>query len=186
MYAIRSYYDDAKKAGVEIILPIDHVCAKEFGENAEPIAVDSVNIPSDLMALDVGPKTSELVKSRILEAKMIVWNGPMGVFEFDNFARGTKDVASYVAQCKGITVVGGGDSVAAVNKFGFADRNNFVQHTLYEVIRAPGTYAHSIAVANMAESAAQHIGANALLAKAGGYYHDIGKIDQPHYFIENP
>ncbi len=122
----KKFLDDAKKAGVEIILPIDHVCAKEFGENAEPIAVDSVNIPSDLMALDVGPKTSELVKSRILEAKMIVWNGPMGVFEFDNFARGTKDVASYVAQCKGITVVGGGDSVAAVNKFGFADQIDHV------------------------------------------------------------
>lgn len=116
----KKFLDDAKKAGVEIILPIDHICAKEFGENAEPVAVDGVNIPAGLMALDVGPKTSALVKDRILAAKMIVWNGPMGVFEFDNFAQGTKDVASYVAQCKGITVVGGGDSVAAVNKFGFA------------------------------------------------------------------
>lgn len=117
---------DAKKAGVEVILPLDHVCAKEFGESAEPIAVDSIDIPEELMALDVGPKTSALVKERILEAKMIVWNGPMGVFEFDNFAQGTKDVASYVAQCKGVTVVGGGDSVAAVNKFGYAEQIDHV------------------------------------------------------------
>jgi len=122
----KKFLDDAEKQGVEVILPIDHVCASEFGEKAAPVAVDSVNIPSDLMALDVGPKTSELVKERILAAKTIVWNGPMGVFEFDNFARGTKDVASYVADCKGVTVVGGGDSVAAVNKFGFADRIDHV------------------------------------------------------------
>ncbi|OQY37510.1 MAG: phosphoglycerate kinase [Spirochaetaceae bacterium 4572_7] len=122
----KKFLDDAEKAGVEVILPVDHVCATEFGESATPVAVDSVNIPDDLMALDVGPKTSALVKERILEAKTIVWNGPMGVFEFDNFAKGTKDVASYVAACKGVTVVGGGDSVAAVNKFGFAEQIDHV------------------------------------------------------------
>jgi phosphoglycerate kinase len=122
----KKFLDDAEKAGVEVILPVDHICAAEFGENAAPVAVDEINIPSDLMALDVGPKTSALVKERILEAKMIVWNGPMGVFEFDNFAQGTKDVASYVAECKGVTVVGGGDSVAAVNKFGYAEQIDHV------------------------------------------------------------
>ena len=122
----KKFLDDAEKAGVEVILPVDHICAAEFGENATPVSVDDINIPSDLMALDVGPKTSALVKERILAAKTIVWNGPMGVFEFDNFAKGTKDVASYVAACKGVTVVGGGDSVAAVNKFGFAEQIDHV------------------------------------------------------------
>lgn len=122
----KKFLDDAEKAGVEVILPLDHVCAAEFGESATPVAVDDVNVPAELMALDVGPKTSALVKDRILEAKTIVWNGPMGVFEFDNFAKGTKDVASFVAECKGVTVVGGGDSVAAVNKFGFAEQIDHV------------------------------------------------------------
>lgn len=122
----KKFLDDAEKAGVEVILPVDHICAAEFGEDASPVAVDAINIPSDVMALDVGPKTSALVKERILAAKMIVWNGPMGVFEFDNFAQGTKDVASYVAECGGVTVVGGGDSVAAVNKFGYAEQIDHV------------------------------------------------------------
>jgi phosphoglycerate kinase len=104
----------------------DHVCAAEFNEQAQVVSVDSVDIPEGLIGMDVGPKTLALVEQELKGAKSIVWNGPMGVFEFDAFAAGTKAVAEMVAACNGTTVVGGGDSVAAVNKFGFADRIDHV------------------------------------------------------------
>lgn len=126
MDTAKNFLEKAEKAGVEIILPIDHVVAAKFDENATPEAVDSTDIPDGKLAMDVGPKTVALVKERIAEAKMVVWNGPMGVFEFDNFAKGTAEVAQFVADCKGITVVGGGDSVAAVNKFDLADKIDHV------------------------------------------------------------
>ena len=78
------------------------------------------------MGMDVGPKTIALIKDVISKAKSVVWNGPLGVFEFDSFAKGTLDIAKAVADCKGTTVVGGGDSVAAVNKFGLADKLSHV------------------------------------------------------------
>lgn len=113
-----SFLSKAAEKGVKVILPIDHVCAKEFKEDAEPITVDGVDIPDDFIGMDVGPRTVELIVEEIKSAKSLVWNGPLGVFEFDNFAKGTEAVALAVADCKGTTVVGGGDSVAAVNKFG--------------------------------------------------------------------
>lgn len=127
------YLDTAKKLlakaeekGVEILLPEDHVAASEFSETAEAVKLDSIDIPADMLGMDVGDKTLNKVKERILSAASIVWNGPMGVFEFKAFAEGTLKVAEWVAECKGTTVVGGGDSVAAVNKFGFADRIDHV------------------------------------------------------------
>jgi len=126
MDTAKSLLAEAEKAGVEIILPVDHVVASEFSESAEAIAVDDINVPADKLAMDVGPKTLAAIKDKVLEAKGVVWNGPMGVFEFDNFAKGTLAVAEYVAQCAGVTVVGGGDSVAAVNKFGLADKIDHV------------------------------------------------------------
>ncbi|HON13035.1 MAG TPA: phosphoglycerate kinase [Treponema sp.] len=119
----------AKKVGAEIVLPVDHVCADKFDANAAPVPVDSIDVPDGLMGLDVGPKTLAKYREVLAKAKTIVWNGPVGVFEFDNFAKGTGEVAKMVAEATGrgaTTVVGGGDSVAAVNKFGLADKMSHV------------------------------------------------------------
>jgi len=119
----------ASKAGAEIVLPVDHLCADRFDAAAAAKPVDSVDIPEGLMGMDVGPKTLAKYKAVLAGAKSIVWNGPVGVFEFDAFAKGTGEVAKLVAEATGrgaVTVVGGGDSVAAVNKFGLADRMSHV------------------------------------------------------------
>lgn len=116
----------AKEKGVEILLPQDHLVAAEFDENAKPEPVDGVDIPSGKIGMDVGPKTLELCKERIKNAKTVVWNGPMGVFEFDNFAIGTRVVAEAIANSQAMTVVGGGDSVAAANKFEVASKMSHV------------------------------------------------------------
>lgn len=119
----------AKKLGAQIVLPVDHVCGATFDAAATPVAVDSLDVPEGLMGLDVGPKTVAMYKEVLAKAKTIVWNGPVGVFEFDNFAKGTEAVAQLVAEATGrgaVTVVGGGDSVAAVNKFGLASKMSHV------------------------------------------------------------
>jgi len=116
----------AKEKGVEIILPEDHVAAPEFSETAASVAIASPDIPEGMIAMDIGPETTAKIRDRIAKAKSLVWNGPMGVFEFAPFAKGTLAVAEYVAACPGTTVVGGGDSVAAVNKFGLADKIDHV------------------------------------------------------------
>jgi phosphoglycerate kinase len=118
--------EEAEKQGNEVLLPVDHVVAEEFSENAKPETVDTVEIPEGKIAMDIGPKTLDQMRSKIDNAKSLVWNGPMGVFEFDAFAKGTLETARMVADCKGTTVVGGGDSVAAVNKFDLADRIDHV------------------------------------------------------------
>lgn len=122
----RSLLAKAETLGVHVILPIDHVCAKEFSEKEIPVAIPEADIPEDLIGMDIGVRTLEEIKTALADARSIVWNGPMGVFEFEAFAKGTVEVAEMVANCKGTTVVGGGDSVAAVNKFGFADRIDHV------------------------------------------------------------
>jgi len=125
----KSVLEAAKKAGVEIVLPIDHVCAATFDASAEAKAIDGLDIPDGLMGMDVGPKTLAKYKEVIAKAKTVVWNGPVGVFEFDSFAKGTGEVAKMVAEATSrgaTTVVGGGDSVAAVNKFGLADKMSHV------------------------------------------------------------
>jgi len=119
----------ASKAGVEIVLPVDHVCADKFDAAAIPKAVDGADVPDGLMGLDVGPKTLAKYRAVIGTAKSVVWNGPVGVFEFEAFAKGTGEVARLVAEATdrgAVTVVGGGDSVSAVNKFGLADRMSHV------------------------------------------------------------
>lgn len=121
-----SFLKKADELGVEVVLPVDHVVAAEFSENAAPEYVDGVDIPEGKIGLDVGKKTVEKVCARIAEAKTVVWNGPMGVFEFPAFAEGTKKVAEAIANCPGTTVVGGGDSVAAANAFGVADKMSHV------------------------------------------------------------
>ena len=122
----RDFLKAAADKKVNVILPVDHIAAEAFDENAAPVAVDAVDIPDNLMGMDVGPKTIALIKDAVAKAKSVVWNGPLGVFEFDSFAKGTLDIAKAVADCKGTTVVGGGDSVAAVNKFGLADKLSHV------------------------------------------------------------
>jgi 3-phosphoglycerate kinase len=119
----------AKKQGSEIVLPVDHIASEKFDAAAAPVAIDGLDIPDNLMGMDVGPKTLAKYKTVLAGAKTIVWNGPVGVFEFDAFAKGTGEVAKLVAEATArgaITVVGGGDSVAAVNKFGLADKMSHV------------------------------------------------------------
>jgi len=121
--------DAAKAANVEIVLPVDHVGATSFDANSSPVPVDGLDLPDNMLGLDVGPKTLAKYKEVLAKAKTIVWNGPVGVFEFDAFAKGTEAVAKMVAEETGkgvITVVGGGDSVAAVNKFHLADKMSHV------------------------------------------------------------
>ena len=122
----RDFLEAAAEKKVNVILPVDHIAAEAFEENAAPVVVDGIDIPDNLMGMDVGPKTIALIRDAVSKAKSVVWNGPLGVFEFDSFAKGTLDIAKAVADCKGTTVVGGGDSVAAVNKFGLADKLSHV------------------------------------------------------------
>ena len=122
----KAFLAKAAEKGVKVILPVDHICAAEFSENAEPVLVDDVNIPSDLMGMDIGPKTVALIVEEIKKAKSVVWNGPMGVFEFEAFSKGTGEVAKALAESNATSVVGGGDSVAAINKFGLADKISHV------------------------------------------------------------
>ncbi|MAG13211.1 MAG: phosphoglycerate kinase [Spirochaetales bacterium] len=121
-----SLFDQAKAAEIEILLPVDHVVAAEFAEDALPEQIDAMDIPDGKVAMDIGRKTLNEISARIRGAQSVVWNGPMGVFEFEAFSRGTLEVANMVAECKGTTVVGGGDSVAAVNRFGLTDKINHV------------------------------------------------------------
>ena len=112
----------AEEAGVKMLLPVDCVCAKEFSNDSESIVCDRDKIPADMMGMDIGPKSIDLFRVAIGCAETVVWNGPMGVFEMDNFAKGTKAVAEALAESSAITIIGGGDSAAAVEKFGLADK----------------------------------------------------------------
>lgn len=111
----------ANSLGVKILLPSDIVVAKEFAENSEPSVVSYDQIPMDQMGLDIGPESARIFADEIKKCKTVFWNGPMGVFEFANFSNGTKVVAQALTEVKGLAVVGGGDSAAAVRKLGFED-----------------------------------------------------------------
>ncbi|MBI5363484.1 MAG: phosphoglycerate kinase [Planctomycetes bacterium] len=117
---VRAALAKAAARKVDILLPLDHVCAEAFAQDAKPIAVDAADVPDGLMALDIGPKTRALYAERIRAAKTLVWNGPMGVFEWEAFRAGTAAVGKAVAECPGYTVIGGGDSVAAIELLGLA------------------------------------------------------------------
>ena len=112
----------AEAAGVRMLLPVDVICADDFKNDAKKAAVDVDKIPADMMGRDIGPKTIELYKEALADAKTIVWNGPMGVFEMPNFAVGTRAVAEALAASDAITIIGGGDSAAAVEQFGLGDK----------------------------------------------------------------
>ena len=111
----------ANSLGIKILLPSDIVVAKEFAENSQPSVVSSDQIPMDQMGLDIGPVSANAFADEIKKCKTVFWNGPMGVFEFANFSNGTKVVAQALTEVKGLAVVGGGDSAAAVRKLGFED-----------------------------------------------------------------
>lgn len=114
--------DKANKKGVRVFLPVDHVASPEFTNDAPRTVTEGQAVPEGLQALDIGPKTIEVFSEEISAAKTVVWNGPMGVFEFSNFANGTKEIAEAVANCGAVTIIGGGDSAAAVEQLGFADK----------------------------------------------------------------
>lgn len=112
----------AKEKGVKLLLPIDTVIAQEFKPDADHKVVPSNEIPADWEGMDIGPESIKLFGEEIKKAKLIVWNGPMGVFEMPAFAKGTEAIADYMSQSKGITIIGGGDSAAAVEQMGYADK----------------------------------------------------------------
>jgi phosphoglycerate kinase len=112
--AVRGFITQAQERGVELLLPVDFVIADAFSADAATQVVDADAIPDGWMGLDIGPRTRELFASRIADAGTVVWNGPMGVFEMDAFAAGTLAVARAMADSSALTVIGGGDSAAAV------------------------------------------------------------------------
>jgi phosphoglycerate kinase len=118
---VKGYLDDAAAGGKQIVLPTDIIVAPEFRADSPPTVVPAEAIPQDQRGLDIGPESAEIFASAIGSAKTVFWNGPMGVAEWDNFAGGTKAVAQALTQVDGLSVVGGGDSAAAVRDLGFAD-----------------------------------------------------------------
>lgn len=112
----------AKARNVKLLLPVDNIVADKFHEDAKPVITEDQNIKDGYMGLDIGPKTCKLYEDAIAGAKTIVWNGPMGVFEFKNFANGTFAVAKAMAESSATTIIGGGDSAAAVNQLGFGNK----------------------------------------------------------------
>jgi len=118
--------DKAKAKGVRFLLPVDNVAADKFSNDALRITVHNKAIPDGFEGLDIGPKTQVIFANEIIEAGTVVWNGPMGVFEFQNFATGTREIAKAMAECEGVTIIGGGDSAAAVVQMGYADKMTHV------------------------------------------------------------
>lgn len=118
----KQFIEKAQSKGVRLLIPLDVVIADDFSNEANRKIVNISEIPPDWQALDIGPETIGLYEEVILNSKLIIWNGPMGVFEFENFADGTIKVAEAMAKANGITIIGGGDSVAAIEKAGLVDR----------------------------------------------------------------
>lgn len=118
----KSILEKAQEKGVKLLLPVDNHVSSEYSNNGEDKIVDSTEIPDGFMGLDIGPKTIEKFEEAVKDAKTVVWNGPLGVCEFDKFATGTKAVATMLSKLDAITIIGGGDSAAAIEKLGLADK----------------------------------------------------------------
>lgn len=119
--------DKARQKGVIMLLPVDNIVADKFSADAEAVVTDDQDIPEGFMGLDIGPKTVQIYVDKVKKSATIVWNGPMGVFEFDKFAKGTLAIAKNMAELKNaVTVIGGGDSAAAVNQLGFGEKMTHV------------------------------------------------------------
>lgn len=113
----KALMEKAKKKGVKLLLPIDHLIADKIDANSNTRVVDET-IPQNWMAVDIGPKTVDEFKKELRNARMIIWNGPLGIFEISKFARGTEDIARFIAGLKTTTIIGGGDTASAISKFG--------------------------------------------------------------------
>lgn len=122
MDLVEAIFRNAESRKVAIELPVDHVCAGSFDSEAAATIINDINIPAGLMGLDIGPKTIARYQEIVRSSSTVLWNGPMGVFEWSQFAKGTTAVAEEIAQCPGYTVLGGGESVAAAQKAGVADK----------------------------------------------------------------
>ncbi len=122
----RELMEKAKQKGVKLLLPVDNEAGDSFSNDALRITVHSKEIPDGFEGLDIGPKTQVIFANEIAQAKTIIWNGPVGVFEFENFATGTRAIAKAMAECGGVTIIGGGDSAAAVEQMGFAHKMTHV------------------------------------------------------------
>jgi phosphoglycerate kinase len=122
----REMINKAKEKGVNFLLPVDITIADRFDKDAEPIVTEDQNVGDGYMGLDIGSKTAKIYADAIKSAKTVIWNGPMGVFEFKNFAKGTIEVAKAMAESDAVTIIGGGDSAAAVNIFGFGDKMSHI------------------------------------------------------------
>ena len=122
----KSLIDKAHEKGINFMLPVDNIIAHSYAEDAVCMRIYSDSIPDGWMGLDIGSTTAELYAKTLSDAGTVVWNGPMGVSEWENFANGTRCVAKALAECKGITIIGGGDSAAAVETLGFADKMTHV------------------------------------------------------------
>lgn len=118
--------DKAKEKGVKLLLPIDNICGDAFSADAKVVVTDDQNIPAGFMGMDIGPKSIEIFKQELEKAKTVVWNGPMGVFEFEKFAAGTLAIAATLAEIDATTIIGGGDSAAAVNQLGYGDKMSHI------------------------------------------------------------
>ncbi|MEV4142639.1 phosphoglycerate kinase [Amycolatopsis sp. NPDC049691] len=118
---VKGFLAEAEKRGVELVLPVDVLAATEFSADAENEAVDATAIPADRQGLDIGPRSRELFASKLADARTVFWNGPMGVFEFEAFSGGTRAVAEALVKSDAFTVVGGGDSAAAVRQLGLPE-----------------------------------------------------------------
>jgi phosphoglycerate kinase len=122
----RSIIDKMAARGATVPIPVDVVCAKEFSPTAAATVKDVKDVADDDMILDIGPKTAEQLAQQIAKAGTIVWNGPVGVFEFDQFAEGTRTLATAIAQSKGFSIAGGGDTLAAIAKYNIADQIGYI------------------------------------------------------------
>ncbi len=122
----RELVEKAHAKGVNFLIPVDNIIAREYDENSDFMRIYSDSIPDGWMGLDIGPTSTELFAKTVKGAGTVIWNGPMGVSEWENFANGTKGVAKALAECDGITIIGGGDSAAAVETLGYADKMTHV------------------------------------------------------------
>ena len=114
--------DKAKRLGVRLLLPVDHIAGDQPNASSKRVVIAEQAIPPELMGLDIGPKTQALFADEVRQAKTVLWNGPMGMFEVDKFAEGTRAIAKAMSESKGVTIVGGGDSAAAIQQMGYADK----------------------------------------------------------------
>ncbi len=118
----REMVKKAEEKGVRFLLPVDDVCAEAFAADAAPVCCKSGEIPDNMLGMDIGPETVKLYTDAVKDAGTVIWNGPMGVFEFPAFAEGTRAVAKALAETDAVTIIGGGDSASAVSQLGFADK----------------------------------------------------------------